>query len=49
MAGIPKAAAGAFVAGWSNWIGQHQQCVVITIRRNADYLQEVAGCFAFGP
>ncbi|CNV17229.1 Uncharacterised protein [Salmonella enterica subsp. enterica serovar Bovismorbificans] len=42
MAGVAKAAAGTFVAGRPDRVCQHQQCIVVAIRRNADDIQHMA-------
>ena len=49
VARLAEAAAGALMAGWADWVCQHQQGVVIAVRRNAYYIQEMARGFAFGP
>lgn len=33
----------------TNGIHQHQQGIVVAVRRDADHVQEVAGGFTFGP
>ncbi|MNP24801.1 hypothetical protein D3C76_1175810 [compost metagenome] len=49
MAGIAKAAAGAQMAGRSDWVHQYQQGIVIAVRGDADHVQKMAGGFALGP
>ena len=49
MARLAEAATGAFVAGRPNRVDQHQQGVVVAVRRNADHIQEVTRGFPFRP
>ncbi len=44
-----KAAGSAGVAGRPDGVDQHQQRVVIAVRRDADHVKHVTGGFTFGP
>ena len=37
------------MAGRTDWVNQHQQGIVVAIRRNAHHVEKVAGGFPFGP
>ena len=37
------------MAGRANRVNQHQQGVVVAVRRNAHHIQEVTGGLSFGP
>lgn len=49
VAGFAEAACGAFVAGRSDRVYQHQQRIVVTVRRDAHYIEDMARGFTLGP
>lgn len=49
VAGFAKAAGGAFMAGWPDWVHQYQQRVVVTVRGDAHYVEDMARRFTLGP
>lgn len=49
MAGFAEAAGGAFVAGRPDRVYQHQQRIVVTVRRDAHHVEDMARGFTLGP
>lgn len=49
VAGFAEAAGGAFVAGRPDRVYQHQQRIVVTVRRDAHYIEDMARGFTLGP
>ena len=49
VAGFAEAAGGAFMAGRPDRVHQHQQRIVVTIRRDAHYVEDIARGFTLGP
>ena len=49
VAGFAEAAGGAFMAGRPDRVHQHQQRIVVTVRRDAHHIEDIARGFTLGP